>query len=73
MAQAQATLKVSPRELQVIDDALRMYAYVNRDLARPEDRARAHPLDGFQHIIRGGDARMLVVQADKLRKDIGMK
>lgn len=71
MAQAQVTLKVSPAELQTIDDALKMYAYANRFLTK--SLGHKHPLEGFQHNIRGGDARILVIQANKLRQDIGLK
>jgi hypothetical protein len=71
MAQAQVTLKVSPAELQMIDDALRMYAWVNRDLANPQ--GRKHPLEGFHHIVRGNDHRVLLMQANKIRQDIGLK
>lgn len=71
MAQAQVTLRVSPAELQIIDDALRMYAYANRFLYKPE--GHEYPLEGFQHIVRGNDHRVLLMQANKLRQDIGLK
>ena len=71
MTQAQVTLKVSPAELQIIDDALRMYAYVNRYLHQPE--GHEYPLKGFQHITRGGNPLALLLQANEIRKDIELK
>ena len=71
MAQAPVMLKVSPAELQIIDDALRMYAWVNKSLAYPLERK--HPLEGFQHIVRGNDHRTLLMKANKIRQDIGLK
>jgi hypothetical protein len=71
MAQAQVTMKVSPNELQVISEALRMYAFAMRRIKREDVK---HPLDEFKvDLSVGGDHRKLSMAADKIRQDIGLK
>jgi hypothetical protein len=70
MAQATVTLKVTPNELQVVAEALRMYARANRDLAKDSDL-----LEGYQLLVSIGDGnnRKLAMMATKIRQDIGLK
>lgn len=72
MTIAVVTLKVTPNELQVISEALKMYAYANRHLTKEYAK---HPLDGYQHdtSIGQNDPRRLVLAANKIRQDIGLK
>ena len=70
MMNATVTLKVTPNELQIIDAALKMYAY-----AMIEREGRTHRLDGYQLdlSICDGDPRMAMMAAQKIRRDIGLK
>ena len=72
MASAIVTLKVTPQELQVIDQALRMWSYASGNL---HDNAYAHPLERYQHDLTmvGGNPLQATMIANKLRKDIGFK
>jgi len=64
MAKATVSLTVTPLELQIIDEALRVLAQVGK---YPDERIRAN-LDLFD-----GVPRDLVMMAQKLRRDMGVK
>lgn len=72
MAQATVSLKVTPNELQIIDEALRMYVYANRNIHRDD---RAHPLEGLKLNLSIGenDHRRLALCAEEIRRGIGLK
>lgn len=72
MAQATVSLKVTPNELQIIDEALKMYTYACRNIHRDD---RAHPLNGLKLnlSIGGNDHRRLAAHADEIRRDIGLR
>ena len=72
MAIATVTLKVSPLELQIIDEALKMYAFANRRLHREDC---AHPLEGYQHSasVGEGDPRRCAGLATLIRQNIGLR
>jgi len=72
MARATVSLKVTPNELQIVDEALRMYAYACRNIHRDD---RAHPLDGLKMNLSIGenDHRRLAMVAEETRRGIGLK
>jgi len=68
MAIAQVTLKVTPQEHKIIQDALEMYAYAMRHML---DKSCQHPLEGFQIKSRLNiDIRKLAAAASRIRREI---
>ncbi len=64
MAKASVTLKVTPLELQVIDEALRNLAMLARD---PGEKHR------INYSLSNGVPLQLVAAVNKLRQDLGVK
>jgi len=71
MAQATVTLKVTPRELKVIDEALRMWAFAAGNLNAP---GYDHPLQGYQFDLTMVNSSRIeaTTVANRIRKDIGL-
>lgn len=68
MASATVTLKVSPQELQILNEALRWYEHALkywRVVNKPEFKANAGAFDN--------DPRKGVIIAQKLQNQIGLK
>lgn len=70
MATAKVTLTVKPEELQVIDEALRMYSFALKRLGYV---THEHPLEHYRLKILSGDNRKESMMAEKIRQDIGLK
>lgn len=71
MASAQATLKLTPSELQVVSDALAMYAYAMKRFYR--DATGDNLLAGHTLKMRGNDSRKLTIMAERIRRDIDLQ
>lgn len=69
MSTAQVTIKVSPQEHKIIQDALEMYAYAMRHML--QGSYQQHPLKGFQFKSRLDiDIRKLAATASRIRREI---
>ena len=70
MATAQVTLKLSPHELQIVREALRLYRYTSAGFV--DGTGQTEP---FKHAfeIVNGDALCAVRIANELLRDIGLK
>jgi len=76
MAQATVTIKITPLELQVITEALKMLGYVSRHCVRdPGAVEKPQPLAGYQYdlILAEGDPRKLAVLAERIRGELGLR
>lgn len=70
MATAQVTLKVTPNELQVIDEALRLLVEASSAIARDEKMPKTCEVDVS---VAEFDPRKLAVRAGEIRRNIGLK
>lgn len=71
MAHAVVNLRISPLELQIVDEALRMLRHV----AMYTCQDAADPLENFTPNwgLTSNDPRKLSLQCEALRRDIGLK
>jgi hypothetical protein len=68
---AVVTLKVTPKELQIINEALGMYAQVLSNVDR-----RQPMFEGMKQIdlsVHDGNAYQGLMDTNRIRKDIGLK
>ena len=71
MATAQVTLKVSPYDLQIVCEALCLYAYVHRHKGEKSVALRGGSFKHDLSIIEG-DPRKGVLAANELLRDFGL-
>lgn len=67
MAQATVTLKVTPKEFDMVVSALKMYSHVVKRLG---NSAYEHPLEGFRVDLLDDDTHATVLMANKIITDI---